>query len=124
MRWHWSSQERVLTEGCQECGRQTQLEAELEAALERKEGGQRPVTCRTVWAFVAALPDRRERAALRREQLTSDRVKARQNRLANLAGFKEGDRVWLYSELRKVNEVQPGSTTCSTGSCGTLERRW
>jgi hypothetical protein len=30
---------RVLTENCQECGRQTQLEAELEAALERKAGG-------------------------------------------------------------------------------------
>jgi hypothetical protein len=39
------------------------------------------VTCQTVRAVAAAPPERRERAALRREQLASDRVKARQKRL-------------------------------------------
>jgi predicted RNase H-like nuclease (RuvC/YqgF family) len=60
--------------------------AELEAALERKaeattealkeEGReaecQRRVTCRRVRMVAAAAPDDRERAALRRGQLTSD----------------------------------------------------
>jgi hypothetical protein len=55
--------------------------AELEAALERKARGQWRVTCRTVRAVAAAPPDRRQRATLRREQLASDRVKARQKRL-------------------------------------------
>jgi hypothetical protein len=69
--------------------------AELEAALERKaeattevlkeEGSeaecQRRVTCRRVRMVAASAPDDRERAALRRGQLTSDRVEARQNRL-------------------------------------------
>jgi hypothetical protein len=57
------------------------LTAELEAALVGKAGGQRRVTCRTVQKVAAALPDGRDRAALRGEQLASDRVKARQNRL-------------------------------------------
>jgi hypothetical protein len=96
MRWHWSSQETVLTKDCQEHGRQTQLEAELEAAPDRKVGGQWRVTCQTVRAVAAALPDGRDRVALRREQLASDRVKAQQNRLTNSAGFKEGDRAWVY----------------------------
>jgi hypothetical protein len=69
---------------------------ELEAALERKAGGQRRVTFRTVRAVAAAPQDCRDRAALRRQHLASDRVKARQNRLTNSAGFNEGDRVWLY----------------------------
>jgi hypothetical protein len=69
--------------------------AELEAALERKaeattealkeEGSeaecQRRVTCRRVRMVAAAAPDDRERAALRRGQLASDRMKARQKRL-------------------------------------------
>jgi hypothetical protein len=69
--------------------------AELEAALERKaeattaapeEGSetedQRSVSCRRVQVVVAAAPDSRGRAALRRKQLASDRAKARQNCLA------------------------------------------
>jgi hypothetical protein len=66
---------------------------ELEATLERKAEAtteapkeedseaecQRRVTCRRVRIVAAAAPDDRERAALRREQLTSDRVEARQN---------------------------------------------
>jgi hypothetical protein len=68
--------------------------AELEAALERKaeattealkDGSvaecQRRVTCRRVRMVPAAAPDDRERAALRRGQLNSGRVEARQNRL-------------------------------------------
>jgi hypothetical protein len=66
MRWPWPSQETVLTEDCQEHGRQTQLEAELEAALERKAGCQRRVTCRRVRAVVTAPADGRDREALRR----------------------------------------------------------
>jgi hypothetical protein len=54
------------------------------------------VTYRTVRAVVAAPTDGRESAALRREQLASDRAKARQNRMSNSAGFDEGDRVWPY----------------------------
>jgi hypothetical protein len=74
----------------------------------------------------AAAPDGRDRAALRREQLASDRVKARQKppeqfgriqrRLSSLA-------VQPDAEQRKVTEIPPGSTSCSTGSCGISERR-
>jgi hypothetical protein len=60
--------------------------AELEAALERKAGAQRRVTWRTVRVVTAAAPDRRKRAALRREQLASDRVKAHQKRLITSTG--------------------------------------
>jgi hypothetical protein len=70
--------------------------AELEAALERKTGGQRRVTCRTVRAVVAVPSDGRDRLALRRARLASDRVKARQNRLINSAGSSERDEVWTY----------------------------
>jgi hypothetical protein len=39
------------------------------------------------------------RAALRREQLASDRIKARYD-LANSAGYQEGDQVRLYRPTR------------------------
>jgi hypothetical protein len=97
--------------------------AELEAALERraevttetlkKEGSeaecQRRVTCRRVRIVAAAAPDDRERAALRRGQLTSDRVEARQNRLIDSTGFTEGDRVRPYrpDRKRKVTKHHP-----------------
>jgi hypothetical protein len=88
--------------------------AELEAALERKaeatteapkeEGGgaecQRRVTCWRVRIVAAAAPDDQERAALRRGQLTSNQVGARQNRLIDSTGVTEGDRVWLYRSTR------------------------
>jgi hypothetical protein len=61
---------------------------------------QRRVTCRRVRVVAAVAPDDGERAALRREQLASDRAKARQNRLTNMAGLNEGDRVWLYRPIR------------------------
>jgi hypothetical protein len=73
----------------------------------------------------AAAPDDRERAALRRGQLTSDRVEARQNRLIDSTGVTEGDRVRLYrpAQNRKVTKASLGSTTWSTRSSATLERR-
>jgi hypothetical protein len=74
--------------------------AELEAALEEKaeattaalkeEGSeaecQRRVTCRRVRMVAAIAPDDRYRAALRREQLASDRVEDRQSRLIDSTG--------------------------------------
>jgi hypothetical protein len=48
----------------------------------------------------AAAPDGKDRAVLRREQLASDQMKARYDRLANSAGFQEGDQVWLYRLTR------------------------
>jgi hypothetical protein len=88
--------------------------AELEAALEEKaeattealteEGReaecQRRVTCRRVQMVAAVAPDDRERAVLRRGQLTSDRVEARQNRLIDSTGVTEGDRVRPYRTAR------------------------
>jgi predicted RNase H-like nuclease (RuvC/YqgF family) len=113
--------------------------AELEAALERKaeattetlkeEGSeaecQRRVTCRRVRIVAAAAPDDRERAALRRGQLTSNPVEARQNRRVHSTGVTEGDRVRPYrlNRTRKVTKTSPGSTTWSTRSSATLERR-
>jgi hypothetical protein len=88
---------------------------ELETALGGKAGGQLCVTYRRVRTVAAAAPDGRDHAALRREQLTNDRMKAHQDRLASSAGFSEGDQVWPYRPLR--------STTWSTRSSGTLERR-
>jgi hypothetical protein len=38
--------------------------------------------------------------ARRHLRVASDRMKARYNRLANSAGFQEGDRVWLYRPTR------------------------
>jgi predicted RNase H-like nuclease (RuvC/YqgF family) len=112
--------------------------AELEAALERKaeattealkeEGSeaecQRRVTCRRVRIVAAAAPDDRERTALRRGQLTSNRVEARQNRPIDSTGVTEGDRVRPYrpARKRKVTITSPGSTW-STRSSATLERR-
>jgi hypothetical protein len=89
--------------------------AELEAALERKaevttaplkeEGSevecQRRVTCREVRIVAAAAPDDRERAALRRGQLTSNQVEARQNHRIDSIGATEGDRVRPYRLARK-----------------------
>jgi hypothetical protein len=88
--------------------------AELGAALERETKatitapkeedseteGQRRASCRRVGVVAAATPDGRDRAALTKEQLASDRVKARQDRLANSAGFSEGDHVWPYRPTR------------------------
>jgi hypothetical protein len=65
--------------------------ADLEAAVEGKAGGQQHVTCRTMRAVAVAPPDGQDRAALRREQLASDRVKSCQNRFTNSARFNEGD---------------------------------
>jgi hypothetical protein len=97
--------------------------AELGAALERKteatteapkeEGSeaecQRRVTCRRVRIVAAATPDHRERAALRREQLTSNQVGARQNRRIDSTGVTEGDRVRPYrpARKRKVTKRRP-----------------
>jgi hypothetical protein len=89
--------------------------AGLEAALERKadatteapkeEGSeaecQRRVTCRRVRIVAAAAPSDRERAALRRGQLTSDLVEARQNRPIDSTGITKGDRVRTYRPARK-----------------------
>jgi hypothetical protein len=113
--------------------------AELEAALERKteatteapkdEGSeaecQRRVTCRRVRIVAAAAPDDRKREALRRGQRTIDRVEVRQNRLIDSTGETEGDRVRPYRPdiKSKVTKASPGSTTWSTRSSATLERR-
>jgi predicted RNase H-like nuclease (RuvC/YqgF family) len=113
--------------------------AELEAALERKaeattetlkeEGSkakcQRRVTCWRVRIVAASAPDDRERAALRRGQLTNNQGEARQNRLIDSTGVTEGDRVRPYrpDRKRKVTKTSPGSTTWSTRSSATLERR-
>jgi hypothetical protein len=89
--------------------------AELEAALERmaeatteapKEEGseaecQRRVTCRKVRIVAAAAPDDRERATLRRGQLSSSQVEARQNRRIESTGATEGDPVRPYRSARK-----------------------
>jgi hypothetical protein len=74
--------------------------AEVQVALEGKAGGQRRVTYRTVRAVAATPPDGRDLVALRREQLASDRVKPRQNRLIISAWSSEDDRVWLYRSTR------------------------
>jgi hypothetical protein len=118
-------------------GRKARL-AELEAALERKteatteapkeEGSgaecQRRVTCRRAQIVAAAAPDDRERAALRRGQLTSSRAVARQNRRIDPTGVTEEDRVWPYRPARKKrHQTSPESTTRSTRSSATLERR-
>jgi hypothetical protein len=73
----------------------------------------------------AAAPDDRGRAALRRGQLTSDQVEARQNCLIDSTGVTEGDRVWPYrpARNRKGTKASLGSTTWSTRSSTTLERR-
>jgi hypothetical protein len=102
--------------------------AELEAALEEKaedtteelkeEGSetecQRRVTCRRVRMVAAAAPDDRVRAALRRGQLTSDRVEARQNRLIDSTGVTECDRVRPYRPARKRKVTKPSPCTRST----------
>jgi hypothetical protein len=113
--------------------------AELEAALEgnaeattealKEEGSeaecQRRVTCRRVQMVAAAAPDDRERAALRRGQLTSDRVEAHQKCLIDSTGVTEGDCVRPYrpARNRKVTKASLGSTTWSTRSSATLQRR-
>jgi hypothetical protein len=97
--------------------------SELEAALERKaeatteapkeEGSeaecQRGVTCCRVQMVVAADPDDRERVALRRGQLASDRGEARQNRPIDSTGITEGDLVRPYrpARKRKVTKHRP-----------------
>jgi hypothetical protein len=71
-----------------------------------------------VQMVAAAALDDRERVALRRGQLTSDRVEARQNRLVDSTGVTEGDRVRPYRPAgnRKVTKASLGSTW-STRSC-------
>jgi len=49
-----------------------------------------------VRVVAAAATDGRDRADLRREQLASNRVKARQNRLINSAGPSKRDQVWPW----------------------------
>jgi hypothetical protein len=89
--------------------------AELEAALERKaeattealkeEGSeaecQRRVICRRVRLVAAADSDDRERAALRRGQLTNSQVEARQNLRIDSTGVTEGYPVRPYRPARK-----------------------
>jgi predicted RNase H-like nuclease (RuvC/YqgF family) len=97
--------------------------AELEAAPERKAEAttealkeedseaecQRRVTCQRVRIVAAAAPDDRERAALRRGQLASNQVGARQNRRIDSTGVTEGDRVRPYrpARKRKVTKHRP-----------------
>jgi hypothetical protein len=66
------------------------------------------VTCRTVRAVAAATPERRERAGLRREQLASDRMKARQKRLIIPTGSsdcKSGSEFWKIATRGPVGRV-------------------
>jgi predicted aspartyl protease len=97
-----------------------EIEAELERKTEstteapKEEGSeaecQRRVTCRGVQMVAAADPDDRERVALRRGQLASDRVEARQNRPIDSIGITEGDRVRPYrpARRRRVTKRRPG----------------
>jgi hypothetical protein len=96
--------------------------AELEATLERmaeatteapmEEGSeaecQRRVTCRRAQIVAAASPDDRELATLRRRQLTSSQVEARQNRRIDSTGITEGDRVRPYRPTRKTKVTRHG----------------
>jgi hypothetical protein len=69
-----------------------------------------------VRVVAAVAPDGRDRAVLRREQLASDRMKARQDRLAISAEFKEGDHAWRYRPARNgVTGASLGSATWSRG---------
>jgi hypothetical protein len=68
---------------------------------------QRRVTCRRVRVVTAAAPDERERAALRRGQLTSDRAEAHQSRRIDLAGVTEGDRVRPHRPARRRKKESP-----------------
>jgi hypothetical protein len=105
-----------------------ELERKAEATTEalKEEGSeaecQRCVTCRRVRMVAATAPDDRERAALRRGQLTSDRVEARQNRLIDLTRVTEGDRARPYrpTRNRKLTKASLGSKW-STRSSATLE---
>jgi hypothetical protein len=106
--------------------------AELEAALERKaevtteapkeEGSeaecQRRVICRRVRIVAAAAQDDRERAALRRGQLTSNQVETRQNSRIDSTGVTEGDRVRPYrpARRRKVTKHRPDRQRGPPGS--------
>jgi hypothetical protein len=88
--------------------------AELEAALEGKEEAttaalkeedseaerKRSVTCRRARIVDTAARDGRDRGALGKDQLASHRLKARQYRLANSAGFNEDDSVWPFRTSR------------------------
>jgi hypothetical protein len=119
-RTHQSDEKRRLDACVAALERQNELKAkvaELEAALERKAEAttealkeecseaecQRRVTCRRVRIVAAAAPDDRERVALRRGQLTSNQVEARQNRRNDSTGVTEGDRVRPYRPARKRN---------------------
>jgi hypothetical protein len=59
------------------------------------------VFCRRVRVVAAAAPDERERAAIRRGQLTSDLADAHQNRQIDSAGVTEGDRVRPHRPAKK-----------------------
>jgi hypothetical protein len=76
-------------------------EATIAAPKKNSEAeGQWRASCRRVRVVAAAAPDGRDSAALRTEQLASDRVQACQDRLDNSAGFSEGDHVWQYRLAR------------------------
>jgi hypothetical protein len=62
---------------------------------ENKADVQRYASCRRVRVVAATTTDGRDRAALRRELVDSDRMNGLYDRLANSAGFQEGDQVWL-----------------------------
>jgi hypothetical protein len=84
---------------------------------------QRRVTCRRVRIVAAAAPEDRERAVLRRGQLTSDRVEARKNRRIDSTGVIEGNRVRPYDPARNREVIKEslGSKTWSTRPNVTLE---
>jgi hypothetical protein len=54
-------------------------------------------------------------------KLSSDRMKARYDRLANSAGYREGDRVWLYLPTRKRGQ-SPKPQTCWEGPYSIITR--
>jgi hypothetical protein len=92
------------------------LKRKTEATTEapKEEGSeaecQRRVTCHRVQMVAAADPDDRGRVALRRGQLTSSQVEARQNRRTDSTGVTEGDPVRPYRPARKkkVTRHRPG----------------
>jgi hypothetical protein len=54
-------------------------------------------------------------------EVASDRIKARYDRLANLVGFQEGDRIWLYRPTRKKGK-SPKLQSCWEGPYNVVTR--
>jgi len=54
-------------------------------------------------------------------KVASDRIKTRYDRLANSAGFQEGDRVWLYRPTRKRGK-SPKLQSCWEGPYNVITR--